>query len=113
MTISVDEFKNLRVSTVAELSKYLSIASGSHFQTNALNGIDQGMATITLRGLGHSSTLVLVNKKRQTHSGTPSDEGEGYIDINIIPEIANVLVIVFTSTTNFLGLKFWVFRKLD
>ena len=86
--ISAEEFKNLRVSTVAELSKYLSIASGSHFQTNALNGIDQGMATITLRGLGHSSTLVLVNKKRQTHSGTPSDEGEGYIDINIIPEIA-------------------------
>jgi iron complex outermembrane receptor protein len=31
---------------------------------------------------------VLINKKRQTHSGTPSDEGEGYIDINIIPEIA-------------------------
>ena len=86
--ISAEEFKNLRVSTVAELSKYLGIASGSHFQTNALDGIDQGMATITLRGLGHSSTLVLVNKKRQTHSGTPSDEGEGYIDINIIPEIA-------------------------
>ena len=86
--ISAEEFKNLRVSTVAELSKYLSIASGSHFQTNALDGVDQGMATITLRGLDHASTLVLINKKRQTHSGTPSDEGEGYIDINIIPEIA-------------------------
>ena len=33
--ISAEEFKNLRVSTVAELSKYLSIASGSNFQTNA------------------------------------------------------------------------------
>ena len=86
--ISAEEFKNLRVSTAAELSKYLSIASGSHFQTNALDGVDQGMATITLRGLDHASTLVLINKKRQTHSGTPSDEGEGYIDINIIPEIA-------------------------
>jgi iron complex outermembrane receptor protein len=86
--ISAEEFKNLRVSTVAELSKYLSIASGSHFQTNALDGVDQGMATITLRGLDHASTLVLINKKRQTHSGTPSNEGEGYIDINIIPEIA-------------------------
>ena len=31
--ISSQEFKNLRVSTVAELSKYLSVASGSHFQT--------------------------------------------------------------------------------
>ena len=86
--ISGEEFKNLRVSTVAELSKYLTIASGSNFQTNALDGVDQGMANVTLRGMDHASTLVLINKKRQTHSGTPSDEGEGYIDINIIPEIA-------------------------
>ena len=86
--ISAEEFKNLRVSTVAELSKYLSIASGSNFQTNALDGVDQGMTNITLRGMDHASTLVLINKKRQTHSGTPSDEGEGYIDVNIIPEIA-------------------------
>ena len=86
--ISSQEFKNLRVSTVAELSKYLSVASGSHFQTNALDGVDQGMSSITLRGLDHASTLVLINKKRQTHSGTPSNEGEGYIDVNIIPEIA-------------------------
>ena len=38
--ISAEEFKNLRISNVAELSKYLSIASGSHFQTNALDGVD-------------------------------------------------------------------------
>ena len=86
--ISSQEFKNLRVSTVAELSKYLSVASGSHFQTNALDGVDQGMSSITLRALDHASTLILINKKRQTHSGTPSNEGEGYIDVNIIPEIA-------------------------
>ena len=86
--ISSEDFKNLRVSSVVELSKYLSIASGSHFQTNALDGVDQGMAAITLRGLDHASTLVLINTKRQTHAGTPSHEGEGYIDINIIPEIA-------------------------
>ena len=86
--ISNEEYKQLRVSTVAEISKYLSIASGSHFQTNALDGVDQGMASITLRGLDHASTLVLINTKRQTHAGTPSHEGKGYIDVNIIPEIA-------------------------
>ena len=86
--ISAEDYKNLRVSTVAELSKYLSVASGSHFQTNALDGVDQGMSAITLRGMDHASTLVLINKKRQTHAGTPSHEGEGYIDVNIIPEIA-------------------------
>jgi hypothetical protein len=43
--ISAKEFKNLRVTTVAELSKYLSIASGSNFQTNALDGVDQEWRT--------------------------------------------------------------------
>jgi iron complex outermembrane receptor protein len=102
--ISAEEFKNLRVSTVAELSKYLSIASGSNFQTNALDGVDQGMANITLRGMDHASTLVLINKKRQTHSGTPSNEGEGYIDINIIPEIAlNRIEILKDGATSLYG----------
>ena len=99
--ITGEEFKNIRVSSVAELSKYLSIASGSNFQTNALDGVDQGMANITLRGMDHASTLVLINKKRQTHSGTPSDKGEGDIDINIIPEIAldriEILIVGATS----------------
>ncbi len=46
------------------------------------------MSAITLRGLDHASTLVLLNNKRQTFAGTPSHEGEGYIDVNIVPEIA-------------------------
>ena len=94
----------MRVSSVAELSKYLSITSGSNFQTNALDGVDQGMVNITLRGMDHASTLVLINKKRQTHSGTPSDEGEGYIDINIIPEIAlNRIEILKDGATSLYG----------
>ena len=53
-----------------------------------MGGVDQGMSAVTLRGLDHASTLVLLNTKRQTIAGTPSHEGEGYIDVNIIPEIA-------------------------
>ena len=29
-----------------------------------------------------------LSTRRQTFAGTPSHEGEGYIDVNIIPEIA-------------------------
>ena len=32
-------------------------------------------------------------------------------NLSIPPEIANVVTIGLTTTTNFLGLKFWVFRK--
>jgi iron complex outermembrane receptor protein len=86
--ITEDDYKNFNISNIAEISKYISSSSGSHFQANTLDGVDQGMAAITLRGLDHSATLLLVNSKRQTFAGTPSNEGEGYIDINIIPEIA-------------------------
>ena len=64
--ISNEEFKLLRLSTVAEVSKYLSVASGSHFQSNSMDGIDQGMASITLRGLDHASTLVLINRTKNS-----------------------------------------------
>ncbi|MBU28421.1 MAG: TonB-dependent receptor [Flavobacteriales bacterium] len=86
--ITKEDFENLNISNFAEISKYLTSSSGSHFQTNALEGVDQGMASITLRGLEHSSTLLLLNSKRHTFAGTPSNQGEGYIDVNIIPEIA-------------------------
>ena len=119
--ISAEDFKNIRVSTLAELSKYLNVASGSHFQTNALDGVDQGMAAITLRGLDHAATLVLINKKRQTQSGTPSHEGEGYIDINIIPEIAlNQVEILKDGATSLYGsdavagvINFQTFKEFD
>tara|TARA_B100001996_G_scaffold373966_1_gene352028 strand:- start:578 stop:3175 length:2598 start_codon:yes stop_codon:yes gene_type:complete len=86
--ITKEDFDDLNINNVAEISKYLTSSSGSHFQTNALDGVDQGMSNITLRGLDHASTLVLLNSKRHTFSGTTSQEGEGYIDTNIIPVIA-------------------------
>ena len=86
--ITQEDFENFNISNFAEISKYIASSSGSHFQTNALEGVDQGMASIALRGLDHASTLLLVNSKRHTFAGTPSNQGEGYIDINIIPEIA-------------------------
>ena len=86
--ITDTDFNSLNITNLAEISKYLNISSGSRFQSNTLGGVDQGMASITLRGLDHASTLLLINSKRHTFAGTPSNEGEGYIDINIIPEIA-------------------------
>ena len=86
--IDAAKFRDLNITNIGEISKYLNISAGSHFQTNTLGGVDQGMSAVTLRGLDHASTLVLLNTKRQTIAGTPSHEGEGYIDVNIIPEIA-------------------------
>ena len=86
--INESNFKNFNITNIGEISKYLNVSSGSRFQTNALEGVDQGMSSITLRGLDASATLLLINSKRHTFSGTPSNNGNSYIDANIIPEIA-------------------------
>ena len=92
---SIDDYRKLNTISLAEISRYVPSVSGSHFQTNAMDGEDQGLSSITLRGLGHASTLLLINTKRQTFSGTPSREGEGYIDANIIPDIAVKKIEIF------------------
>ena len=99
--ISSDDFDKFNINNIAEISKFLNSSSGSRFQTNALEGVDQGMASITLRGLNQASTLLLINSKRHTFAGTPSNDGEGYIDANIIPEIAfrNIEILKEGATT--------------
>ena len=87
-TFSRDDYLKFNTMTLSEISRYIPSISGSHFQTNSMDGEDQGMSAITLRGLDHASTLLMINTKRQTFAGTPSHEGEGYIDANVIPEIA-------------------------
>ena len=81
-------FNELNIISFAELSKFLTSSSGSRFQTNSLDGVDQGMSNINLRGLDNTSTLLLINSKRTTNAGTPSTRGQGYVDTNLIPEIA-------------------------
>ena len=99
--ISSEDFDKFNINNIAEISKFLNSSSGSRFQTNALEGVDQGMASITLRGLNQASTLLLINSKRHTYAGTPSNDGEGYIDANIIPEIAfqNIEILKEGATT--------------
>ncbi len=38
--IDETEFNNLNVTSVGEISKYLSSSSGSHFQSNTLDGVE-------------------------------------------------------------------------
>ena len=56
--ISSEDFDKFNINNIAEISKFLNSSSGSRFQTNALEGVDQGMASITLRGLNQASTLI-------------------------------------------------------
>ena len=119
--INENNFKNLNITNIGEISKYLNVSSGSRFQSNALEGIDQGMSSITLRGLDASATLLLLNSKRHTFSGTPSNNGNGYIDANIVPEIAiERIEILKEGATSIYGsdaiagvINFLTFKEFD
>ena len=54
--INQEDLDNLKILTIGEISKYIASSTGSQFQTNALNGTDQGMTSITHRGLYKAST---------------------------------------------------------
>ena len=85
--ISSEEIENLNLSSLAEIGKYIHTSSGSHFQSDSLEGTDQGMANVNLRGLNLSATLVMINSKRNTLAGVPAESGDSYVDINLIPQI--------------------------
>lgn len=61
------------------LSKRYSDAVGSPYTV--------GTSQVNLRGLGFSSTLTLINGRRQTLSPTPDADGASFVDINPIPLI--------------------------
>ena len=57
--------------TVAELTAKLSVNSGSENHADSFtSGEIQGTSNVNLRGLGLSSTLVLINGRRQTITAT-------------------------------------------
>ena len=57
--------------TVAELTAKLSVNSGSENHADSFtSGEIQGTSNVNVRGLGLSSTLVLINGRRQTITAT-------------------------------------------
>ena len=66
--------------TVAELLKYLPAVSGNSTSTSVSNG-GNGTATVTLRGLPASNTLVLINGRRIVSNGFGGEAA----DLNTIP----------------------------
>ncbi|WP_346839039.1 TonB-dependent receptor [Microbulbifer sp. SAOS-129_SWC] len=66
--------------TIAELLKFLPAVAGNSTSTSVSNGGD-GTATVTLRGLPASNTLVLINGRRIVSNGF----GGGAADLNSIP----------------------------
>jgi len=72
--------------TIADVISKLAISSGAeNFGDSFTQNAGQGTSNINLRGLGLSSTLVLINGRRQTISGGLANDGSVYVDTSTIP----------------------------
>ncbi|MFT4942040.1 MAG: iron complex outermembrane receptor protein [Paraglaciecola sp.] len=72
--------------TVGEITAKLGVNSGSENQADSFTaGYTQGTSNVNLRGLGLSSTLVLINGRRQTVAATIANDGSVFVDTSTIP----------------------------
>ena len=75
--------------TVGELTQKLSISSGAENNPDSFTaGETQGTSNVNLRGLGLTSTLVLINGKRQTLAAAAANDGSVFVDTNTVPMAA-------------------------
>lgn len=72
--------------TITEMIRNLNVSNGNLGETNQFNASggqgNEGVATVNLRGLGSSRTLVLINGRRQVSTSSIG------VDISAIPTIA-------------------------
>ena len=75
--------------TIGELTQKLSVSSGTENNPDSFtSGETQGTSNVNLRGLGLTSTLVLVNGKRQTIAAAVANDGSVFVDTATIPMAA-------------------------
>ena len=75
--------------TIGELTQKLAVSSGAENNPDSFtSGATQGTSNVNLRGLGLTSTLVLVNGKRQTIAAAIANDGSVFVDTATIPMAA-------------------------
>ena len=87
--IGRDTIEDLGATSVADITRNISVNSGSENNADSFTqGSTQGTSNVNLRGLGLSSTLVLVDGRRQTIAAGTANDGSVFVDTNAIPVIA-------------------------
>lgn len=88
--IGSEEIDQLGASNIANITQTLTINTGAQNNPDAFTqNFSTGTSNINLRGLGVSSTLILLNGRRQVVSGATTDDGVSFVDTSsLVPLIA-------------------------
>lgn len=84
--VTREDLDALGVNEIGEVIEDLTINTGSQNNPDAFTqNFSTGTTNVNLRGLGVSSTLVLVNGRRQTQSAVATDRGHNFVDTSSLP----------------------------
>lgn len=83
--LTADTLQKAGISTVAEAVRSISADSAGSIGVGFQSGFSAGGSAVSLRGLGVSSTLVLVDGLRSTNFPISDDGHNAYVDLNSIP----------------------------
>ncbi|MEM6650880.1 MAG: TonB-dependent receptor plug domain-containing protein, partial [Pseudomonadota bacterium] len=88
--LSREDLDRLGATNFADVINTLTINRGAENNPDAFTqSATSGTSNINLRGLGVSSTLVLLNGRRTTQSAATTNTGVSFVDLNsLIPDIA-------------------------
>ena len=86
----LEELRSLGVGDPRDLMQLLTSNAGAQNNADALSqNYTVGTSNINLRGLGVSSTLVLLNGRRQVSSAIPTIDGSSFVDLSaLVPTLA-------------------------
>ncbi|HIE55682.1 MAG TPA: TonB-dependent receptor, partial [Chromatiaceae bacterium] len=85
LSISREEIDDSGASTVAAVLRDLTSNTGPSFDEKFTNSFAPGSASLSLRGLGQNTTLILVNGRRVANYGFAQNLNETFVDLNSIP----------------------------
>jgi outer membrane receptor protein involved in Fe transport len=86
VNLDADSLAATGANDVGRVLEDLTINTGSQNNPDAFTqNFTTGTSNINLRGLGVSSTLVLVNGRRQTQTAVATDRGENFVDLSSLP----------------------------
>ncbi|NYT40649.1 TonB-dependent receptor [Sphingomonas sp. R-74633] len=84
-TLSSETLQRANITTAQDAIRSVSADSAGSISTGFRNGFSAGGAAVSLRGLGVSSTVVLIDGLRSANFPLNDDGHNAYVDLNSIP----------------------------
>jgi iron complex outermembrane recepter protein len=85
VVIKREDIERSGATSIAEVLRSITAQSGGSFEERSFGTFAPGSAGISLRGLGQSATLVLVNGRRVAGYGFAQNAQDGFVDLNSLP----------------------------